>query len=57
MARLTGGPITEFFSVRLAMTFLTGWICEIKDFNAFPPGCTTGAPLSSHSSFSSLPWI
>src|SRR5258708_3900409 len=58
MARLTGGPTTEFFSGRLTTIFgLSGLATSRITTESFPAGDTIGLPWSSHKSFSSLPTI
>src|SRR5262249_3469462 len=58
IARLTGGPTTEFLSGRLATIFgLSGSATSRITTESFPAGDTIGLPWSSHKSFSSLPTI
>ena len=58
MARLTGGPTTEFFSGRVATIFgLSGLARSRITTESLPAGERTVLPLSSHSTFSSLPTI
>ena len=57
MAKLTGGPTTEFFSGRLATIFgLSGFARSTINTESFPGGETTALPLSNPN-FSSSPTI
>src|ERR1051326_60839 len=58
MSRLTGGPITEFLSGRLATIFgLSGSARSTISTESLPAGDRTTLPASSQISFSSLPTI
>src|SRR5262249_25373545 len=58
IARLTGGPTTEFLSCRFVTIFgASGFARSTIRMESLPAGDRTGFPASSHTIFSSFPTI